>query len=278
MHWFPSPSLTTTAIRPGCSASVANAQRLPEVVLAGGTVTAWTWVAEPRPGKHHLGKPFAFALVRPDGADTAMVHVIDVPPDSIAVGMRVQPRWRVRAVGDVTDLDVWVPLADGAEPDAAPPNQAEGVSDEPVTGINTPIRLDYEINAGLAAGKYLRGLAEHKILGARAEDSDQVYVPPRGSDPTSGAPTTVEVEVADTGTVTTFCVVNIPGCRTPRRTSRTCARRSCSTSTASIFSNTRRFAMHSRTARRSIWQRRMRIILCGTKTKSSSRRKAARRP
>jgi uncharacterized protein len=38
-----------------------------------------------------------------------------------------------------------------------------------------------------------------------------VYVPPRGSDPTSGAPTSVEVEVADTGTVTTFCVVNIPG-------------------------------------------------------------------
>ena len=78
-------------------------------------------------------------------------------------------------------------------------------------GINTPIRLEYDINAGLAAGKYLRGLAEHKILGARAEDSDQVYVPPRGSDPTTGAPTTIEVEVADTGTVTTFCVVNIPG-------------------------------------------------------------------
>ncbi len=104
-----------------------------------------------------------------------------------------------------------MPLADGAEPDAAPANQGDGVSDEPVTGINTPIRLEYDINAGEAAGKYLRGLAEHKILGARAEDSDQVYVPPRGSDPTSGAPTTIEVEVADTGTVTTFCVVNIPG-------------------------------------------------------------------
>ncbi len=51
-----------------------------------GTVTAWTWVAEPRPGKHHLGKPFAFALVKPDGADTAMVHVVDAPQDSISVG------------------------------------------------------------------------------------------------------------------------------------------------------------------------------------------------
>ena len=33
--------------------------------------TAWTWVAEPVAGKHHLTKPFAFALVRPDGADVA---------------------------------------------------------------------------------------------------------------------------------------------------------------------------------------------------------------
>lgn len=190
-----------------------TAAALDEYVEVGpaATVTAWTWVSEPRPGKHHLGKPFAFALVKPDGADTAMVHVIDAPQDSISVGMRVQPRWRAERVGYITDLDAWVPLADGAEPPAPPANQGEGVSSEPVTGITTPIRLDYEINAGLAAGRYLRGLAEHKILGARAEDSDQVYVPPRGSDPTSGAPTSVEVEVADTGTVTTFCVVNIPG-------------------------------------------------------------------
>jgi uncharacterized OB-fold protein len=190
-----------------------TAAALDEYVEVGpaGTVTAWTWVSEPRPGKHHLGKPFAFALVKPDGADTAMVHVVDAPQDSISVGMRVQPRWRAERVGYVTDLDAWIPLADGAAADPAPANQGEGVSDEPITGINTPIRLDYEINAGVATGKYLRGLAEHKILGARAEDSDQVYVPPRGSDPTSGQPTSIEVEVADTGTVTTFCVVNIPG-------------------------------------------------------------------
>jgi uncharacterized OB-fold protein len=176
-----------------------------------GTVASWTWVSEPRKGKHHLDHPFAFALVRPDGADTAMVHVVDAPQDAIAVGMRVQPRWKAERVGYVTDLEAWVPLADGAAADPAPPNRGEGATDEPVTGITTPIRLEYDINAGTAAGKYLLGLAEGKILGARAEDSDQVYVPPRGSDPTSGSPTTIEVEVADTGTVTTFCIVNVPG-------------------------------------------------------------------
>ena len=42
----------------------------------GATVESWTWVAEPTE-KHPLDHPFAFALVRPDGADTAMVHVVD---------------------------------------------------------------------------------------------------------------------------------------------------------------------------------------------------------
>jgi uncharacterized OB-fold protein len=37
-----------------------------------------------------------------------------------------------------------------------------------------------------------------------------VYIPPRGACPTDGVPTTEEVELPDRGTVTTFCVVNVP--------------------------------------------------------------------
>jgi hypothetical protein len=192
-----------------------TAEPIGEFVPVGpaGVVTAWTWVSEPRPGKSPLDRPFAFALVRPDGADTAMLHVVDVPdPASMSVGMRVEPRWRARREGSIKDLEAFVPEGTGAP---APGPEEEG-SDEPeaeerVTGIVTPIRLEYEINAGTAASKYLRGLARGKVIGQRAKDSDQVYVPPRGSDPTTGAPTEVEVEVADTGTVTTFCVVNVPG-------------------------------------------------------------------
>jgi uncharacterized OB-fold protein len=42
-----------------------------------------------------------------------------------------------------------------------------------------------------------------------------VYVPPRGTCPADGVPTTQDVELPDTGTVTTFCVVNVayPGQR-----------------------------------------------------------------
>src|SRR6476661_2646756 len=60
----------------------------------GGTVGAWTWVAQPTP-KHPLDRPFAFALVTPDGADTAMVHAVDAGSiDKMSTGMRVKPRWR----------------------------------------------------------------------------------------------------------------------------------------------------------------------------------------
>ena len=187
---------------------------LDEYVEVGpaGTVVSWTWVSEPRAGKHHLTKPFAFALVRPDGADVPMVHVVDVAgADEMSVGMRVMPRWALERVGYVTDLNAWVPMSDGEQPTAAPRNTAPEVSDEPVTGITVPIRLEYEINAGVAASKYLRGMAEGRIIGQKARGSDKVYVPPRGSDPTTGSPTEIEVEVGPNGTVTTFCVTNIPG-------------------------------------------------------------------
>ena len=37
----------------------------------------------------------------------------------------------------------------------------------------------------------------------------RVYVPPRGADPELGQPTPINVEVAQVGTVTSFCVVNL---------------------------------------------------------------------
>ena len=41
--------------------------------------------------------------------------------------------------------------------------------------------------------------------------STEVYAASRGTDPKTGEPTTIDVDIADTGCITTFCVVNIPG-------------------------------------------------------------------
>ena len=172
-----------------------------------GTVTTWTWVAEPHAARHPLDRPFAFALVRPEGADTAMLGAVAAgSPDEMSTGMRVAPRWKAERSGHITDIECWVPLADGELPEPAPPEAGDA---GPVTGFKQVVRLEYDINAGEAASAYLRGLAEGRLVGRRATGSDEVYVPPRGSDPKTGEPTTVDVEVGPRGTVTTFCVVNI---------------------------------------------------------------------
>ena len=86
---------------------------LDEMVEVGpqATVEAWTWVGEPG-AKHPLDRPFAFALVKPDGADTAMVHAVDAGTiDKMATGMRVQPRWRAEPHNMIDDLACWEPVS-----------------------------------------------------------------------------------------------------------------------------------------------------------------------
>lgn len=83
----------------------------------------------------------------------------------------------------------------------------EGV--EPVTSIQAPARLDYNFTAGQATSRFLKGIAQKKIYGERCGRDGKVYVPPRGSDPVLGRPTTEQVEVSQRGTVTSFCVVNL---------------------------------------------------------------------
>ncbi len=84
------------------------------------------------------------------------------------------------------------------------------MSEKPVRSIEAPVRLVYTHVAGRAASRFLHGIAEGRILGQRCPVTGKVYVPPRGASPTHGVPTGEEVEVADTGTVTTFCIVRLP--------------------------------------------------------------------
>ena len=81
---------------------------------------------------------------------------------------------------------------------------------EPVTGVVTPVALDYTYAASPEESAFYRGLAEGRILGQRCPTCAKVYVPPRSACPADGTPTTDEVELSQTGTVTTFCIVNVP--------------------------------------------------------------------
>jgi hypothetical protein len=77
----------------------------------GGVVESWAWVSTPLP-KHPLQSPFAWALIRLDGADTALLHAVDTGgPDRLATGDRVTVKFRpaTQRSGTMTDIESFVP-------------------------------------------------------------------------------------------------------------------------------------------------------------------------
>ncbi|MHC3817231.1 Zn-ribbon domain-containing OB-fold protein [Streptomyces sp. DT9] len=187
-----------------------TAEELHELVevAATGTVTTWAWNPHPRRDQP-LDTPFAWVLVRLDGADTALLHVLDAPgPEAVSTGMRVRVRWAQDRTGAITDIACFEPY--GSEPgEAGEPAPHDGEFTEPVTGIVTPARLDYTYTPGRAQSSYLEALADRRVVGERCPSCRKVYVPPRGACPTCGVATDERVEVGPRGTVTTYCVVNI---------------------------------------------------------------------
>lgn len=81
---------------------------------------------------------------------------------------------------------------------------------ELIKSITTPVALDYDYVTGRAQSRFLRGLAEGRILGQRCIDCKRVYVPSRGACPRCAVRTEEEVQLSDKGTVTTFCIVRVP--------------------------------------------------------------------
>lgn len=83
-----------------------TAEPLSELVEVGaaGVVLSWAWVARPRE-KQPLGRPFAYALIRLDGADTPLLHAVDAGSEAkMKTGMRVRARWAPQTQGAITDI------------------------------------------------------------------------------------------------------------------------------------------------------------------------------
>ncbi|HCB06461.1 MAG TPA: DNA-binding protein [Nocardioides bacterium] len=174
-----------------------------------GTVTSWTWVPEPVKGQP-LDRPFAFALVTLDGADAPLLHALDVAsPQDVQTGMRVRIRWRAERKGDITDIECFEPDRTVAEVRGAPATSLEASGAE-VTGTVVPVELDYIYAASPEESLFYTALSEGRLVGQRCPSCGKVYVPPRSACPADGTPTAEEVPLPDTGTVTTFCIVNVP--------------------------------------------------------------------
>jgi uncharacterized OB-fold protein len=88
-----------------------TSESLRELVEVGdaGEVTTWAWQPNPVDG-NPLDRPFAWALIRLDGADTAMLHAVDAgSADAMSTGMRVRVRWADEREGAITDIACFEP-------------------------------------------------------------------------------------------------------------------------------------------------------------------------
>jgi uncharacterized OB-fold protein len=70
----------------------------------GGVIVSWCWVSQPH--RYHPSQtPFAWAMIRLDGADLPLMHwVAATGPEALRTGARVVARWRAEPQGHITDL------------------------------------------------------------------------------------------------------------------------------------------------------------------------------
>jgi hypothetical protein len=82
---------------------------------------------------------------------------------------------------------------------------------EPVEILRCPVKLEYVYSAGQSASRFLRAIAEGKLLGQRCPVDGRVYFPTRGSCPQHGVLMEGDVvELPDRGTVVTYSINRVP--------------------------------------------------------------------
>jgi hypothetical protein len=180
-------------------------ERLTEIVPVAsvGTVVSWTWQPAPLEGQP-LDRPFAWAMIKLDGADTPLLHAVAAASsDAISTGARVHAHWIDEPVGAITDI-AYFALGEEAEPEGADDDR------DPITMLVAPSSIEIQHTASLPESTFLRGLEEGKLLGARTGKTGKVYFPAREADPATGKQLDEFIELPDKGTVTTYAIINIP--------------------------------------------------------------------
>jgi uncharacterized protein len=189
-----------------------------------GVVRSWTWVAQPKPADP-LDRSFALALIQLEGSDTSLLHVVDVPDEQdMRTAMPVRADWRASRSGRILDIRAFVPWLSEAHGTPAPaaglipggPISGDHISGDHISGdppeleVISDVRMRYRFEPGLAQSRFLNGLAERRIRGGRCPACGGVYVPPRSTCPACRRGPMADVDLPDTGTITSFTVVHVP--------------------------------------------------------------------
>jgi uncharacterized OB-fold protein len=83
-----------------------TSEALSEFVEVGqeGEILSFAWVKQPREA-HPMDRPFAWAMIRLDGADVPMIHCVAADSEqAVATGARVKAVWADETVGFITDI------------------------------------------------------------------------------------------------------------------------------------------------------------------------------
>ena len=167
-----------------------------------GTVETWSWVAHPT-AQHPLDRPFAFASIRLDGADTALLHVVDAgSPDAMAVGLRVAPRWRTERKGHITDIEAFVPGETAISGGGAG-------AEEPVAMMDYLASITYTTPIPVNTIRSEQAIEEGRFLGLRCPTCGRTYTGGRGYCPVDALALTEEheVDLPQTGVLTNYTIV-----------------------------------------------------------------------
>jgi uncharacterized OB-fold protein len=167
-----------------------------------GTVESWCWVSRPT-SQHPLDRPFAFASITLDGADTALLHAVDAGSiDAMATGMRVAPRWRADRKGHITDIEAFVPgeTAQGG---------GGGAASEPVTMMDYNAEITYTIPITRNETRAAASNSNGRFLGLRCPVCRRIYLGGRGYCPIDSVELGQEheVDLPQRGTVTNYTII-----------------------------------------------------------------------
>ncbi len=172
-----------------------------------GTIESWTWVPEASE-QHPLDHPFAFALIRLDGASTPMLHAVDAASSHmLSAGTRVAPRWRGNRVGRIDDIVAFV-IGEAAELEGTEAT-AERADDDPITMMDYNASITYRNPVPLVLDRLRELSRDQRILGQRCPVCSRVYAGGRGYCPIDAVELGEEhdVDLPHSGTITNFTIV-----------------------------------------------------------------------
>jgi uncharacterized OB-fold protein len=151
----------------------------------------------------------AVGLIRLDGVDADLLHVIDESAGEVAVGDRVEATFAPEPVGTILTLASFAPSTSAVSTTA--PKEIDEVADEDLAKqIIYSLSLPYRHAYGPNYGRLFDELGSRGgILGSRCPHCQNVLVPPRAYCEICYVKTEQFVEVKNTGRLQAFSVIHM---------------------------------------------------------------------